>query len=76
MIKKEELSSPLSCMSRACDDEMTFVLLARDIASPSTIRFWIAERIRLGKNTAGDKQLVEAENCAKIMESQCKPSPQ
>lgn len=51
-------------MSRAREDEMTFVLLARDVAAPATIRFWMAERIRLGKNKPGDAQIVEAETCA------------
>jgi hypothetical protein len=33
MIKSKELSDPQSCMSRARDDEMTFVLLARDLCA-------------------------------------------
>ena len=64
MRKRDELTNEKSCMSRARDDEMTFVLLERDIAVPATIRFWVAERIRLGKNVAGDPQVVEAERCA------------
>lgn len=67
MIKREELTDPNSCMSRALDNEMTFVLLARDVAAPATIRFWIAERIRLGKNKAGDPQMEEASCCASAM---------
>ena len=35
MIKKKELSDPNSCMSKARDDEMTFVLLGRDAAAPT-----------------------------------------
>lgn len=38
MIKSRELSDPNSCMSRAKDDEMTFVLLGRDAAAPQAIR--------------------------------------
>ncbi len=68
MIKREELSDPSSCMSRARDDEMTFVLLARDVAAPVAIRAWIEERIRLGKNECFDPQVLEAELCAREME--------
>jgi len=70
VIKSKELTDPSSCMSRANDDEMTFVLLARDAAAPNTIRFWCAERIRLGKNILEDAQIVEALNCADTMEKQ------
>ncbi len=63
MLKRDELTNPASCMSRAADDEMTFVLLGRDAAAPAAIRAWIDERIRLGKNTATDKQIIEAERC-------------
>lgn len=71
MIKREELSNPRSCMSRAADGEMTFVLLARDAAAPVAIRAWIAERIRIGKNQAsGDAQILEARRCANYMEQQ------
>ena len=68
MIKRDELSDPRSCLNRARDDEMTFMLLARDAAAPATIRFWIAERIRLGKNKSDDSQIVDAERCAATME--------
>ena len=68
MIKREELTNPNSCMSRARDDEMTFVLLGRDIAAPVAIRAWVAERIRLGKNQQNDPQIVEAITCASEME--------
>lgn len=70
MRKSQELSDPKSCMSRARDDEMTFVLLGRDAAAPATIRFWANERIRLGKNTSTDPQIVEAFECAAAMESE------
>jgi hypothetical protein len=61
MRKREELTNPASCMSRARDDEMTFVLLGRDKAAPAAVRAWIEERIRLGKNQRTDAQIVEAE---------------
>ena len=61
MRKRLELTDPASCMSRARDDEMTFVLLGRDKAAPAAVRAWIEERIRLGKNTREDPQILEAE---------------
>lgn len=70
MIKREELSNPESCMSRAHDDEMTFVLLARDSAAPIAIRAWVAERVRIGKNKIDDLQISKALECAKRMEDQ------
>ena len=70
MRKRDELTSPQACMVRARDDEMTFVLLGRDAAAPVAIRAWIAERIRLGKNQPDDAQIVEAEQCAQIMEQE------
>lgn len=67
MFKRDELTNPASCMSRANDDEMTFVLLGRDRAAPIAIRAWIEERIRLGKNDRNDAQIVEAEACIRAM---------
>jgi hypothetical protein len=68
MIKTDELSNPESCMSKARDNEMTFVLLGRDRAAPIAIRAWISERIRLGKNQPDDDQIIEAQQCALAME--------
>lgn len=68
MIKREELSNPDSCMSRAHDNEMTFVLLERDVAVPETIRFWADLRVKKGKNNPGDPQILEALKCASVME--------
>lgn len=70
MIKREELTNPASCMSKARDDEMTFVLLGRDAAAPVAIRAWVAERLRLGKNLPTDGQILEAERCAERMEAE------
>lgn len=61
MRKRDELVDPTSCLSRARDDEWTFVLLGRDIAAPAAVRAWIEERIRLRKNRRSDPQIVEAE---------------
>jgi hypothetical protein len=68
MIKRLELTDPKSCMSRARDDEFTFVLLERDLATPDTIRYWISKRIELGLNVPGDDQLVRAEAEARAIE--------
>lgn len=70
MMKQFELADPTSCMSRAEPDEMTFVLLGRDITAPATIRFWISERIRLGKNKPDDPQILEATTAALVCEHQ------
>lgn len=70
MRKKDELTNPDSCMSRAKDEEMTFVLLGRDAAAPSTIRHWVAQRVRLGKNEPDDPQILEALQCADTMEKE------
>lgn len=67
MRKIPELFNPFSCLSKAEDHEMLFVLLGRDVAAPATIRFWIEERIRLGKNKPSDSQIVEARRCANTM---------
>jgi len=72
--KKEELTNPKSCLSRAADDEMIFVLLGRDVAAPAAIHAWVEERIRLGKNRPGDSQIVEAYECLRIMEQECPAS--
>jgi hypothetical protein len=68
MRKRDELTS--GCMAKAKDHEMTFVLLSRDEDAPKTIRYWIACRIESGKNKPGDPKLVEAEQCARIMEAE------
>lgn len=70
MIKYDELTDPKSCMSRARNDEMTFVLLGRDRAAPAAIRAWVAERIRIGKNKFKDAQITEALKCAQEIENE------
>lgn len=61
MRKCDELTNQQSCLSKAKETELVFVLLGRDEAAPDTIRYWIRERIRLGKNTLYDTQMIEAE---------------
>ena len=68
MIKRDEIEHTESCFNKAYDGERLFVLLARDPAAPVAIRAWVAERIRLGKNEPGDAQLLEAIECASLME--------
>lgn len=68
MKKIDELKQ--GCMAKAFEDEMTFVLLARDKVAPSVIRFWAHERIAFGLNDPGDPQIAEALECAHAMETQ------
>lgn len=70
MRKRDELTDPNSCMSRAQDNEWTFVLLGRDVAAPETIRFWCYERIKLGRNKADDSQITEALAAADAIEAE------
>lgn len=68
MRKQLELSDSKSCMNRAQDNEMTFVLLGRDPAAPYAIRMWAVERVRIGKNDEHDPQITEALECARLMD--------
>ena len=68
MIKRDEIEDTGSCFNKANDGERLFVMLARDPAAPVAIRAWAAERIRLGKNTSDDAQILEALECAGLME--------
>jgi hypothetical protein len=70
MKKRDELNDPTSCINKAYDHELTFVLLARDAAAPDTIRAWVQKRIQLGKNHTIDSQIVEALRTATAMEIQ------
>jgi len=70
MRKKDELTREHTCMQHAHPNEMTFVLLSRDAAAPIAIRAWVTERLRLGKNTEHDLQIVEALECASTMEAE------
>jgi hypothetical protein len=76
MKKRDELTDPSSCMSRARDDEMTFVLLGRDLAAPAAVLAWVEERIRLGKNCRADRQIVEANQWVEtVIAEQSKQEP-
>jgi hypothetical protein len=63
MRKPEEMADPSSCLNKASDEEILFVLRSKDPAMVPAIRAWIAERIRLGKNQRTDAKIVEAEMC-------------
>lgn len=62
MIKSKELSDPTSCLNKADDDELLFVLLGRDPAAAAAVRAWIRERINLGKNNFDDAKITEAQD--------------
>lgn len=60
MRKRDELTDPNSCMSKARDDEWTFVLLGRDPAATLAVEHWIKMRIELGCNKSDDPKILEA----------------
>ena len=70
MLKANELSAPFSCINKARDDEMLFVLLARDSCAPVAIRAWVEARILAGLNKRDDLKIIEALQCADAMEIQ------
>lgn len=69
MYKIAELTNPDSCLNRARDDEMVFVLLARDPAAPAAIREWCTKRWMLKKNESTDPQILEALEVANTMQN-------
>jgi hypothetical protein len=70
MRKVDELAHPMSCLNRARDDEFIFVLLARDVAAPAAIRYWVDQRIKLLKNFPSDPQILHALEVATQMEKE------
>jgi len=68
MLKRDEAQHPNSCWTKAHDDELVFVLLARDVAAPHAIREWARTRVQFGKNKPDDPQILEAYHCAAEME--------
>ena len=60
MKKKAELKNPNSTLNKADDEEMLFILKAKDISSPKVILNWIAENLE----TASEAKLHEAFICA------------
>lgn len=70
MRKRDELTREDSCINRAKENELTFVLLGRDVAAPDTIRSWVQRRIKLGKNKSTDRQIIQALLTAKLMDEE------
>lgn len=67
MLKIEEQADPKSCWNKAFPGERIFVLLGRDPAAGAAIRAWANERVGIGKNVPGDRQIREALECADLM---------
>lgn len=70
MIKKDEVRLPDSCLNKALDGEMVFVLRAKDPVAPHAIREWVRGRIDNGMNTPDDPKIKEALLSATIMDQQ------
>lgn len=68
MKKKDEISFQGSCLNQANDDELIFILRAKDLAAPDTIRTWVGLRLERGKNQPFDAQILEALDCAAEMD--------
>lgn len=73
MIKRRELTDPNSCLNKAADDELLFVLIGRDEDMADTVRYWTRRRIRRGKNRADDAQIIEALQLADTLDRMHKP---
>lgn len=60
MKKSEEIADPNSCLNKAADDELLFVLRSKDPAMAETVRFWVSERVSLGLNEPDDDKIKSA----------------
>lgn len=69
-LKMHEQTQPDSCLAKADQDEMIFVLRAKDPAAPAAIRHWIAKRLELGKDAPDSPKIQEAFECAAEMDRQ------
>jgi hypothetical protein len=66
MIKSRELSEPTSCINKSQDDEMVFVLCARDPLAADLVRIWANQReVRGGK----PEKVAEARAAADAMDT-------
>lgn len=70
MRKNDERYRADSCWNKAAPDEWLFILLGRDLAAPATIRAWVRERLRIGKNVATDQQIQDALELARTIEEE------
>jgi hypothetical protein len=77
MLKKDEIADPKSCLNKAADDEMLFVIREKDPCAIATVLAWINYRIESGKNTNSDAKIIEAMDwCNKVgMRRNGRPSP-
>lgn len=61
MIKTKELSDPTSCLNKAKDEHLLFVMNGdTDESAPGSVRDWVRRRISSGKNKITDAKIVEA----------------
>lgn len=65
--KRQELSDPNSTLNKAAEDEELFILRAKDIFAPNTVRYWalLLENTKLPRQA----KIKEARDCAIRMEA-------
>lgn len=68
MRKQQEIKESTSCLNQSRDNELIFVLCARDKSAPDAIRAWCQSRILRQLNKPTDSKIIEALNCADNME--------
>ncbi len=68
-LKKDELTNPNSCLNKAADDEMIFVLRAHDMLSPFLVRQWArmfymlnTVAVNIGRDTRPELRLQAAKS--------------
>jgi len=62
--KRDELTNPRSCLSKARPDEPLFVLRANDRTAAQVVRLWIA----MNDGIRSPEKCAEALHCADVME--------
>lgn len=68
MRKRDEMAEPDSCLNKARNDEILFVLRSDDPAAPATIRAWVELRVAMKMNNRGDAKILSALSDAVAME--------
>lgn len=71
MQKKDELFDKGSCLNKASDGEILFVLRSNDPIAPQTIRHWAA----MSSGRHEPEKIAEALRCADEMEQQYNATP-
>jgi hypothetical protein len=66
--KIEEIMNPKSCLNKAAEDELIFVLRANDPAMADTIRSWVTIRVQRKLNKLTDVRIVEAIKLANLVD--------